>query len=105
MSPRSFRERPAFVFGAAFVITAAFMACMIAVLSAYMIVKKEKEAERMEIEDRAAREQRYEECLTRTTPEICEIHWVRFPRSSDDSGGGPAAVITPEGKVGIGVRL
>ena len=65
----------------------------------------ERKAERQAVRDRAAREQRYEECLTRTTPEVCEIHWVVLPRPSGDSGFDPQLVITPDGKVGIGMGL
>ena len=49
-----------------------------------------------------ARQARYQACLTRTTPAVCELHLVHFP-TADSSSGGPGIVISPTGQVGIGV--
>ena len=50
-----------------------------------------------------ARQARYEACLERTTAEVCEIHWVQLPKS--DSDVGTELVITPDGKIGMGLGL
>ena len=49
-----------------------------------------------------ARQERYEACLTRTTPAVCELHLVRFP-SAESSQGGQGIVISPDGRVGVGI--
>ena len=61
-----------------------------------------KLAERKARIDDANRQARYEACLTRTTPAVCELHLVRFP-SADSSANVPGITISTDGKVGIGV--
>lgn len=50
-----------------------------------------------------ARQARYEQCLERTAPAVCEIHQIVWPRPSDHSP--PTVVIGTDGKIGIGLGL
>ena len=53
---------------------------------------------------RQARQALYDACLERTTPEVCEVHWVQQSgRRGDESA--PALVIAPNGKVGTVLGL
>ena len=61
-----------------------------------------KLAERKARIDDANRQARYDACLTRTTPAVCELHLVRFP-SANSSADTPGIMISTDGKVGVGV--
>ena len=79
--------------------------CSFIVLGAMGVTGLDAVRERSSIADREARSTRYEECLARTTAEVCEVHWIRLPKPTKDGGGGPSLVIAPDGKIGMGVGL
>ena len=75
---------------------------IIVLLVVAMGVGASKFAERKARIDDANRQARYDACLTRTTPAVCELHLVRFP-SANSSADTPGIMISTDGKVGIGV--
>ena len=95
VSRAAWRKRSALVVGAN---TAVFFGLLVISIYGLQVFK-----ERLLQANLDARQATYDACLERTSAEVCEIHWVRFPKSGSDSGS--SFVISPNGKIGLGLDL